>query len=153
MFISKLGCLTITYIIVAVLFVSAQLVFLQDADAASVVRLGSSEQQTDHDKSRLKVKALARQQDPTRPPSIFVQQLESELERKPEFQLTAIFIRNNKQYAVVNGTVLKAGDALDDMLVSEITPHNLTLQHAQHAKQIKVLELHGAISVKKQVVK
>jgi len=97
-------------------------------------------------------------QDPTRPPSVIVQQLAPELAIKPEYELTAIFTRNNNQYAVVNGKVVKAGDPVADMLVTEISASNLTLQHSPSAQdtplaEIVVIELNGSVNVKKQVIK
>lgn len=95
-------------------------------------------------------------QDPTRPPSVIVQQLAPELALAPEYELTAIFTRNNQQYAVVNGTVLKKGDSLANMLVSEISATSLTFEDllsTEQAEQIRVLELRGAVNIKKQVRK
>jgi len=97
-------------------------------------------------------------QDPTRPPSVIVQQLAPELSIKPEYELTAIFTRNNHQYAVVNGNVVKTGDPVANMLVTGISASNLTMEHvgtSQYAssKDILVLELSGTVNVKKQVLK
>jgi hypothetical protein len=97
-------------------------------------------------------------QDPTRPPSVMVQQLAPELAIKPEFELTAIFTRDNHQYAVVNGNVVKTGDPVADMLITEISRSNLTMKHIRYSqdaalKEIVVLELSGSVNVKKQVKK
>lgn len=92
-------------------------------------------------------------QDPTRPPSMIVQQLAPELAIKPAYELTAIFTRNNRQYAVVNGNVVKTGDPVANMRVAEISGSNLTLQHATSSRDIMVLELSGAVTVKTQVTK
>ena len=53
------------------------------------------------------------QRDPTRPPSVVVQQLAAQLTVNPDYQLTAIFKRNDQQYAVLNGDVVTKGDAVD----------------------------------------
>lgn len=97
-------------------------------------------------------------QDPTRPPSVIVQQLAPELAIKPKYELTAIFTRNNHQYAVVNGNVVKAGDPVADMLITEISAFNLTMKPSRTAqdkslKDTLVLELSGSVNVKKQVTK
>ncbi len=105
------------------------------------------------DKRQASKQVLAKQQDPTRPPSVIVQQLSEELAIKPEFELTAIFTRNKQQYAVVNGTVLKTGDALDDMVVTQISDTNITLQNTDSSQLEETLELHGALNIKKQVIK
>jgi hypothetical protein len=95
-------------------------------------------------------------QDPTRPPSVIVQQLAPELAIKPKYELTAIFTRDNHQYAVVNGNVVKAGDPIADMLITEISAFNLTMKPSRTAQDISlrdslVLELSGSVNVKKQV--
>lgn len=97
-------------------------------------------------------------QDPTRPPSVIVQQLAPELAIKPKYELTAIFTRNNHQYAVVNGNVVKAGDPIADMLITEISAFNLTMKPSRTAQDTSlqdslVLELSGSVNVKKQVTK
>lgn len=97
-------------------------------------------------------------QDPTRPPSVIVQQLSPELAIKPEYELTAIFTRNNLQYAVVNGNVVTRGDPVADMLITEISGSNLTMKQTRSSqntalKEIVVLELSGSVNVKKQVKK
>jgi hypothetical protein len=97
-------------------------------------------------------------QDPTRPPSVIVQQLAPELAIKPKYELTAIFTRNNHQYAVVNGNVVKAGDPIADMLITEISAFNLTMKPSRTAQDRSlqdslVLELSGSVNVKKQVTK
>lgn len=97
-------------------------------------------------------------QDPTRPPSVIVQQLAPELAIKPKYELTAIFTRDNHQYAVVNGNVVKAGDPLADMLITEISGSNLTMKHVSTSqdKALRnnvVLELSGSVNIKKQVNK
>lgn len=92
------------------------------------------------------------QNDPTRPPNIMAVQLSKQLNVKPSYELTAIFTRNNKQYAVVNGSVLKAGDSIADMYVKEISADRVVM-HKQHARGDKlVLQLSGSVSVK-QVTK
>lgn len=97
-------------------------------------------------------------QDPTRPPSVIVQQLAPELAIKPKYELTAIFTRNNHQYAVVNGHVVKAGDPVADMLITDISAFNLTMKPSRTAQDTSledtlVLELSGSVNVKKQVTK
>lgn len=97
-------------------------------------------------------------QDPTRPPSVIVQQLAPELAIKPKYELTAIFTRNNHQYAVVNGNVVKAGDPIADMLITEISAFNLTMKPSRTTQDTSledslVLELSGSVNVKKQVTK
>lgn len=96
--------------------------------------------------------------DPTRPPSVIVQHLKPELAMKAEYELTAIFTRNNLQYAVVNGNVVKTGDPINDMLVTGISNSNLTMEKAAtstntSSKDTLILELSGSINVKKQVIK
>jgi hypothetical protein len=95
--------------------------------------------------------------DPTRPPSVMVQQLAPELMADPQYELTAIFLRNNQQYAVVNGNVVKTGDPIADMVVSGISGTKLTMSYAKSSrdarKDLVVLELSGAVSVKTQVTK
>ncbi|MFT6267466.1 MAG: hypothetical protein ACJAVV_000264 [Alphaproteobacteria bacterium] len=95
--------------------------------------------------------------DPTRPPSVIVQQLAPELMVDPKYELTAIFMRNNQQYAVINGNVVKTGDPVADMFVSGISGTTLTMKYGTSsrdaAKDDLVIELSGAVSVKKQVTK
>lgn len=91
--------------------------------------------------------------DPTRPPNYVNDVLSPVNSPEPEFQLSAIFTRNNQQYAIVNGDVVKAGDMLNGMLVSEIGAHSLTLRNTNNAQHTTVLKMHGLMSVKKQVVK
>ena len=92
-------------------------------------------------------------QDPTRPPSVVVAQLAKKLEIKPEYQLTAIFTRNQQQYAIVNGEIVTTGDSLANMYVSNITTSSLSMHDRASSKEIMVLELSGAASVKKQAIK
>lgn len=114
----------------------------------------NSEQAALTDDKQKNIKQVpAQQQDPTRPPSVIVQQLSEELAIKPEFELTAIFTRNRQQYAVVNGSVLKTGDALDDMVVTQISDTNITLQNTDSSQLEETLELYGALNIKKQVIK
>lgn len=99
------------------------------------------------------VNKLALKNDPTRPPSVIVQQLKQALEVAPEYELTAIFTRDKQQYAVVNGNVVKAGDPIANMLVTNITGTNLTMKNAASSEDTMVLELSGAVSIKTQVTK
>lgn len=105
------------------------------------------------DKTKVQSAYVKSNQDPTRPPSVIVQQLASKVEAKPEYVLTAIFMRNNQHYAVVNGNIVQAGDNISNMLVKEITPTNLTMLNTIEDQNRMVLELSGATDIKKQVVK
>lgn len=100
--------------------------------------------------------------DPTRPPSVVVQQLAAQLSVNPEYELTAIFTRNNQQYAVLNGDVVATGDPVADMIISQISGTNLTMKRNPTATASSrnsgagntiVLELNGTVDVKKQVTK
>lgn len=99
--------------------------------------------------------------DPTRPPSVVVQQLAAQFSDNPEYQLTAIFKRNDQQYAVLNGDIVTKGDSVADMFVTEITGSNITMRRGSSTinssnsafPSTLVLELNGAVNVKKQVTK
>jgi hypothetical protein len=101
------------------------------------------------------------QRDPTRPPSVVVQQLAAQLAVNPEYQLTAIFKRNDQQYAVLNGDIVTTGDPVADMFISDITGDNLTMQRSPSSRNSTnsafpntlVLELQGTVNIKKQVTK
>ena len=150
----KSPSLTLSILGLASLLVPVQLMVIKNA-SATVANVAVDNTVTDKrkEKTSADIQAMAQKKDPTRPPSVIVQQLAQEVAVKPEFELTAIFTRNDQQYAVVNGAVLKTGDAFANMLVAEITTTQLVLEDAQTAQEVKVLELHGAINVKKQVVK
>jgi hypothetical protein len=91
--------------------------------------------------------------DPTRPPSVIVAQLAQALAVKPKYELTAIFTRNKQQYAVVNGAIVKAGDPIANMMVTDISSSNLTMQNNASPQKPMVLELNGAVTIKTQVSK
>jgi hypothetical protein len=101
------------------------------------------------------------QQDPTRPPNMSASQTALGTAVEPKYELTAIFTRNNQKYAVVNGNIVKTGDLVLDMLVSDISRNKLTMELAQlshgiardTSQDMMVLELKGAVSVKTQVTK
>ena len=94
--------------------------------------------------------AVVKRQDPTRPPSGAIVQLAEGVAVVDDYRLTAIFTRNNRQYAVVNGEVYTRGDRFSGMSVIEITHDSLTLNDIAN-KESKVLKLRPSISVKKQV--
>jgi len=92
-------------------------------------------------------------QDPTGPPNMMAVQLSESLKLEPKFELTAIFTRNAKQYAVVNGNIVTTGDTVADMFVIDITNDQVVMENPQSKDAATVIDLAGAISVKKQVTK
>lgn len=89
--------------------------------------------------------------DPTKPPSHVALTLSNTLQQNPNYELTAIFSRDAKNYAVVNGTILSVGDKLANMLVTEISHAQVTMNDKSAANKQVVLELSGSVSIKKQV--
>ncbi|WP_395339850.1 hypothetical protein PN836_015475 [Ningiella sp. W23] len=96
-------------------------------------------------------------QDPTRPPSVIVQQLQP-LQKNVGFNLSAIFTRDARRYAVVNGEVLAQGDQIMGMQVMMINDQEVTLGHLSKidtslSKDDIVLSVQNNSSMSKQVVK
>jgi len=96
--------------------------------------------------------SIAAQQDPTRPPSVIAQQLAPLKEFNAEFNLSAIFTRNEQRYAVVNGEVLKQGDEIMGMKISTIDALNVTLVDARSGAKDIVLQVQSGSGMSKQVV-
>ncbi len=119
----------------------------KDDKKQGLVKIGENKENT----RKQALKEFA--QDPTRPPSIATAQLANDLDIKPEFELTAIFTRNQRQYAVVNGNVVTTGDSLADMVISDISTSTISMLDTASSKQTLVLELNGASQVKVQVSK
>ncbi|MFC4701076.1 hypothetical protein ACFO4O_12960 [Glaciecola siphonariae] len=93
------------------------------------------------------------QQDPTRPPSVIAQQLTPLQKVNAPFNVSAIFTRNDRRYAVVNGQVLKQGDEILGMKVSGIEASNVTLSDLTSSANDIVLQVQNNAGMSKQVVK
>ena len=68
------------------------------------------------------------------------------------YKLSAIFTRNDEQYAVINEQVLTVGDSIGNKRVAVISATNLILEDIE-ANEATVLELFNSTNVKTQVVK
>jgi hypothetical protein len=93
------------------------------------------------------------EEDPTRPPNFVAQQQEIAQVGEPRYVLSAIFSKNNERFAIVNGHIVKSGDKLANMLVTDILSDKLTLTNTSASQDTLVLELSGAVTVKTQVTK
>ncbi len=91
--------------------------------------------------------------DPTRPPSVIAQQLTPLQPQNKGFNLSAIFTRNDQRYAVLNGDVVKKGDQVLGMQVTEINAIELTLKSLNTNAENIVLQVQNNADMKKQVVK
>lgn len=91
--------------------------------------------------------------DPTRPPGVISMQLADELAIQPEYKLTAIFTRNAQQYAVLNGNIVKKGDAFEDMTVIDITSSQIVMSDKGNKNKALIIDLFGASDIKEQVTK
>jgi len=93
------------------------------------------------------------QQDPTRPPNVMAAQLTPLQVKDNGFLLTAIFIRSDQHYAVVNGEVLKKGDQIMGMKVAKIDGANVTLSDSISKSNDIVLAVSSEAGISKRVVK
>jgi len=95
--------------------------------------------------------------DPTKPPSVIVQQLAKEIKPKNELKLSAIFKRQNKLYAVINGEIFSAGEKLEgvdvDMKVEEIDAGTVVLKSLGQDELTTKLTVDEQAQISKQVVK
>jgi hypothetical protein len=107
--------------------------------------------------------------DPTSPPKAVFQRRAQALAADPTYELSAIFMRNKQRYAIVNGGVVKTGDSLANMRITNISGTNLTMENTSLSKEtnqygkrdtrknamnnVIVLELSDDVTVKTQVKK
>lgn len=91
--------------------------------------------------------------DPTKPGNTPERVLVESAEAKAVFNLSAIFTRNNKRYAIIDGKALQSGDTIADMQIREIKDSRVVLQNKDDVNTQIELKLLGIVDVKKQVVK
>ncbi len=96
---------------------------------------------------------ISKRLDPTKPPSVIVQQLAPELISNGNFRLSAIFKRNSTLYAVVNGEVVKAGDGIDGMTITKISDKQVRLVDSQGNVDDVILSIYKDDQVNKQASK
>ena len=53
-------------------------------------------------------------------------------------KLEGITVRNNKRFALVNGWVVGAGDRLDNVLITDITPYSIFVKDAGGIREINI---------------
>lgn len=92
-----------------------------------------------------------RKKDPTRPSAFMVKQEQVNAVPNTDFVLSAIFTRNAKKYAVVNGEVLAQNDVIGNKRVVLITQTNLILEDTEAQEEALILELFSSTTVKTQV--
>ncbi|MEM0911583.1 MAG: hypothetical protein AAGJ37_11440 [Pseudomonadota bacterium] len=101
--------------------------------------------------------AVEKKTDPTKPPSVIVEQLVEEIKPKSAMELTAVFKRKNKLYAVINGKLFSAGEYLDgvndDMKVEDISEGTVVLRSIGQDGRLTELSVDDEAQIIKQVVK
>ena len=101
--------------------------------------------------------AVEMKTDPTKPPSVIVQQLVEEIKPKNKLELTAVFKLENKFYAVINDKLFSAGEYLEgidvDMKVEKISDGTVMLRSIGQEGLLTKLSVDNEAQLSKQVLK
>ena len=61
-----------------------------------------------------------------------------EQKRAAVIKLQGIAVRDGKRFALVNGWVVGAGDRLDNLLITDITPYSIFVKDAEGIREINI---------------
>jgi len=95
----------------------------------------------------------SQRKDPTRPPSVIIEQLAPVIEHESGLKLSAIFKRDTSLYAVINGQIFSQGDDVNGMKVEKISQHRVVLTPNAGDREQVVLSVDDAAKLNKQVSK